>query len=92
MAIDKFKVVYHYDVWGNEEDGWEVNDSRPGPTIEVEREPSEGYRQRVWDALVEAGEAQGKFEEAEFFESGSGYEIHEAATCKPVWSLYTEDW
>ena len=28
MDIRNARVIYHFDVWGNEEDGFEVNDSR----------------------------------------------------------------
>ena len=28
MDIRNARVIYHFDVWGNEDDGFEVNDSR----------------------------------------------------------------
>lgn len=80
----RLEVIHHYDVWGNEEDGWEVNDSRRGPTLEIEEPVT---REKVWQAMVDAGEAQGSFEEADFEEHGSGYFINEAKTGKPVWTI-----
>lgn len=77
------EVIYHFDVWGNEEDGFEVNDSVRRPSIEVE-EPID--KRKVWDALVAAGEAQGTFEEAVFREHGSGYDI-DGPNGRPIWTI-----
>lgn len=84
MATKKIDTVHHFDVWGNEEDGWEVNDSRRGPTLEVEEPVTQ---EKVWAAMVEAGEAQGEFEDAEFEEHGDGYVITEKKTGRPVWTV-----
>lgn len=46
MAI-KYKVTYHYDVWGNEDDGWQVNDSSRQGSIEVKANCTDA---EVWAA------------------------------------------
>lgn len=83
----KFRVIHHWDVWGNEEDGWEVNDSSKAGEIECEGGPKE-----VWNTLVNEGIAKGNFEEAEFSIHSAGYYISEARTNRPVFNLETEDW
>lgn len=35
---NKWRLIYHYDVWGNPEDGFEVNDSREAGIIELTEE------------------------------------------------------
>lgn len=33
--MQTWEIVYHFDVWGNEEDGFTVNDSRSAGTVEL---------------------------------------------------------
>jgi hypothetical protein len=51
-VINTYDVV-SYDVWGNEKDGWEVNDShKTGMTVELTDEPTD---RQVIEALKEVG-------------------------------------
>lgn len=77
------EITHYWDVWGNEEDGWQVNDVSRLGTLTFEDTSREG----VWAKLVEEGIATGKFEEAEFEEHGSGYYISEAKNGRPVFDI-----
>lgn len=83
-----FEVVNHYDVWGNEDDGWEVNDSSNAGEIEFDSEPSD---EEIWDALVNTGIAYGSFKDAEFESHGDGIAINYKKNGRPVFTLNRMD-
>lgn len=73
------------DVWGNEEDGWQVNDVFPNGYIDVEEGVTD---EEIWTVLCADNAAQGPFSEAEFDWSGElTLYINEKATGKPVFEL-----
>lgn len=43
-----YDIIDHYDVWGNEEDGWEVNDSMHKGTVVI---PDNADKEQVIQAL-----------------------------------------
>lgn len=55
--------VWSCDVWGNAEDGWEVNDLRPLDVIRTSDDPTDG---EIWSELVVAGIARGPLKWAKF--------------------------
>lgn len=73
-----YEVTYHFDVWGNAEDGWQVNDSRRDGTVLL---PVDATPEQVWSALVEAGIAHGAFADAQFEDLGEGWGINDAEGC-----------
>lgn len=81
--------VFTLDVWGNETDGFEVNDRFAAGSISV---PSGAGDEAIWSALVEAGIASGPFERASFDSPGDTWiGIEDAETGKPVFHLEREE-
>lgn len=77
--------VYSLDVWGNEEDGFEVNDRSRVGTIETSAEPPDA---EVWCALLEAGIARGVISDGSFeWQDEDLLAIDEKATGRPVFQL-----
>lgn len=85
LPLAEGEVIHYFDVWGNEEDGWTVNDQRRAGKIQISGEVT---KEKVWEALVEMGEARGEFSQADFEEHDSGYDISEKSTGKPVWGIW----
>ena len=84
----KYEVTYHYDVWGNEHDGWEVNDSSRQGTIEVKADCTDA---EVWAALVDAGIAKGPLSRASIEDLGTCIQIDDAKTGRPTFTLNMVD-
>jgi hypothetical protein len=80
--MDKYKVINYFDVWGNEEDGWEVNNLCSEGYITVKDYTNvEEIVQALKDmerpflnelATVEALEVHNDYEMIEFFEKRNG--------------------
>jgi hypothetical protein len=79
----KFRV-YALDVWGNETDGWIVNDRHPLTTIAV---PDSATDEDIWDAMVSSGVAAGPFSSVTFEEPDGDIYIDEADTGRPAFEL-----
>jgi hypothetical protein len=86
--IKKFKVC-SLDVWGNGEDGFEVNDMHQIGTIDVD---SDWTDRQLYDALVELGHLDAEVFHLASFEwsSDSFIGINEASNGKPVLQLIEE--
>ena len=77
--------VFTLDVWGNEEDGFDVNDRWPAGEIETSDEPTDA---EVWCRLLEAGIARGLISDGEFDWCDEALLcVSEAATGRPVFQL-----
>ncbi len=81
-------TVWTLDVWGNPEDGFNVNNRCRVGTIDVAHGASD---ETIWVALVDAGFAKGEFKQAEFEDFGEhSFGINEKATGRPVFQLERE--
>lgn len=77
--------VFTLDVWGNEEDGFEVNDRREAGQIETSDEPTDN---EVWSALLLADIAKGPFRQASFDgDAETTIFIEDRETGRPVFQL-----
>lgn len=77
--------VTTFDVWGNAEDGYDINNVFSAGKIEVE---DDATTEQIWSALCEAGIADGDFSQAEFQDAGiDEYEIFERASGLPTFGL-----
>lgn len=77
--------VFSLDVWGNETDGFEVNDRCQVGTIETSEDPPDA---EIWACLLEAGIARGCISEGEFeWADESWLCIDEKETGRPVFQL-----
>lgn len=80
--------VRTFDVWGNEEDGFDINDVFRVGTVEIPEGGDETFRARAWNALCDQGFAQGALGEAEFEWVGDdSWMIRNASTLEPVFGL-----
>lgn len=81
--------VYSLDVWGNEEDGFEVNDRCNAGTIETSDDPPDA---EVWCALIEAHIAHNApISRAAFDASDNTFiSIDDSETGRPVFQLERE--
>jgi len=77
-------IVYSLDVWGNEEDGFNVNDRCQVGTVETSDDAPDA---EVWCALIEAGIARGTISQASFDGDDGLIMIDEKETGKPVFQL-----
>lgn len=77
--------IYALDVWGNDSDGFEVNDRHCTATIEIADDADE---RTILDALIDAGllipEASPITIEFEFNDDGSFF-LYERATRYPIY-------
>jgi hypothetical protein len=81
----RYELVDYFDVWGNEEEGWEVNNlSREG---ELELEDLESLT--ILKALIDFGFLRDTvtFKDISIERLGEIVEIYEKANCKPICSL-----
>lgn len=77
--------VTTFDVWGNAEEGYEINQEFSAGKIEVDDNAS---TETIWSVLCNAGIADGDFTQAEFRDTGiNDYEILERATGLPTFGL-----
>ncbi len=77
--------VFTLAVWGNEEDGFDVNDRCPAGKIETSDEPTDA---EVWACLLEAGIAHGLITDGEFDWCDEALLcINEKKTGRPVFQL-----
>lgn len=80
--------VFTLDVWGNAEDGYEVNDRCFVGKIETSNEAPDA---EVWCALLEAGIARGSISDGTFDGDGWDMWIDERETGKPVFQLERQE-
>lgn len=80
-------IVYSLDVWGNEEDGFEVNDRCRVGTIETSDEQVDA---EVWAALIKAGIARGSISHASFDGDDTLIMINTQDDGRPVFQLELE--
>jgi hypothetical protein len=97
---DSYEAVYRYapktvrfavctlDVWGNADDGFEVNDSHKAGTVDL---PVDAEDEDVWRILCESGFAKGPYERAEFDWADESYcTISDSEDGRPVFNLIAE--
>lgn len=77
-------IVYTLDVWGNEEDGFDVNDRCRVGTIETS---DDAPHAEVWCALIEADIAKGPISRAEFGGDDDWISVDDQETGRPVFQL-----
>lgn len=83
--------IFTLDVWGNEAEGFEVNDRFRAGSIDVSDEATDA---EIWLALVDDGPAFGPFERARFEDvSGDGHfiVISDKENGMPVFHLEREE-
>lgn len=76
--MEKYRLVNYFDVWGNEEDGWEVNNLCNEGEIEVDDTSSKGLLEAVKDfgffnenATMDTVEVYNDYDFVEFFEKSN---------------------
>ncbi len=84
----RYQVIYHFDVWGNPRDGFEVHDSRNAGYIDV----AEGATDMdVLRALKALGELKSTVRRASVLMSDNGDTIDiDDKQGRPCWTLYLE--
>ena len=82
-----FVQIYDLDVWGNEEDGFEVNDVYKGDIFEV---PDNYTTDDLFNLLKEQGFLKNfvRPEDIEFLESEGLIEVFDAVTGEPLWQFW----
>lgn len=85
-----FRVINHFDVWGNEDDGYEVNDSSSVGTIELDDDANDDELIAV---LIHAGHVVKGCSSSDFrieWSDDTWCEIEEAARGYPLFALRAE--
>lgn len=80
-----YRVIHHYDVWGNSDDGYEVNDSSSVGYVTVRDDVTDAG---LWCALKDAYIAVGDYHDADI--NWNGLEtvfINYAVDGKPLFTL-----
>lgn len=82
-----FVQIYDLDVWGNEEEGFEVNDVYKGDIFEV---PDNYTDNDLFNILKDQGFLKNyvRFEDIEFVENEGFTELFDAVTGEPLWQLW----
>jgi hypothetical protein len=84
MEMIKCRVINYFDVWGNEEEGWEINNQCHEMDIEI---PADATNKQVFEALQECGfiREDVDFKQVEFEDAYmSVWMMNEAENHRPV--------
>jgi len=88
--------IINLDVWGNEEEGYEINDFIPVGTIEVDvKDPYDISTEKLVDLLVDENyirpSAKKLIELSDFGYADYFYQVSEKKTGRPLYNIQLED-
>jgi len=81
----KIEIIDYFDVWGNEKDGWDINDVIRHKDIKVKNDNDAIFEKLIELNLIPQGKT---WEDYYILEWDNGFELYDLTNDKPICAIY----